>query len=62
VRVKKGRELTRINSFWNLSSIQADIRKDPDIQPMMKDVTEQLGTIDVLVNNADSQLHQMKEE
>jgi NAD(P)-dependent dehydrogenase (short-subunit alcohol dehydrogenase family) len=42
-------------------SIQADVRKDSDIQTMMKDVTEQLGPIDVLVNNADSLLRRMKE-
>jgi 3-oxoacyl-[acyl-carrier protein] reductase len=41
-------------------SIQADMRKDSDIQSMMKDVTEQLGPIDVLVNNAGSLLRRMK--
>jgi 3-oxoacyl-[acyl-carrier protein] reductase len=41
-------------------SIQADVRKDSDIQTMMKDVTEQLGPIDVLVNNAGSLLRRMK--
>jgi len=41
-------------------SIQADMRKDSDIQKMVKDVTEQLGPIDVLVNNAGSLLRRMK--
>ena len=41
-------------------SIQADVRKHSDIQTMMKDVTEQLGPIDVLVNNAGSLLRRMK--
>jgi 3-oxoacyl-[acyl-carrier protein] reductase len=41
-------------------STQADMRKDSDIQSMMKDVTEQLGPIDVLVNNAGSLLRRMK--
>ena len=36
------------------------MRKGSDIQSMMKDVTEQLGPIDVLVNNAGSLLHRMK--
>jgi NAD(P)-dependent dehydrogenase (short-subunit alcohol dehydrogenase family) len=36
------------------------MRKDSDIQSQMKDVTEQLGPIDVLVNNAGSLLHRMK--
>ena len=36
------------------------MRKDSDIQSLMKDVTEQLGPIDVLVNNAGSLLHRMK--
>jgi NAD(P)-dependent dehydrogenase (short-subunit alcohol dehydrogenase family) len=43
-----------------LSSIEADMRKDSDIQSLMKDVTEQLGLIDVLVNNAGLLLHRMK--
>jgi 3-oxoacyl-[acyl-carrier protein] reductase len=41
-------------------SIQADVRKDSDIQAMMKDVTKRLGPIDVLVNNAGSLLRRMK--
>jgi len=41
-------------------TIQADVRKDSDIQTMMKAVTEQLGPIDVLVNNAGSLLRRMK--
>src|SRR5260370_13763761 len=41
-------------------SIQADMRKHSDIQSMMQDVTEQLGPIDVLVNNAGSLLRRMK--
>jgi 3-oxoacyl-[acyl-carrier protein] reductase len=41
-------------------SIQADLRNDSDIQTMMKDVTKQLGPIDVLVNNAGSLLRRMK--
>jgi len=32
------------------------MRKDTDIQSMRKDVTEQLGPIDVLANNAGSLL------
>jgi NAD(P)-dependent dehydrogenase (short-subunit alcohol dehydrogenase family) len=36
------------------------MRKDSDIQSMMKDVTGQLGPIDVLVKNAGSLLHRMK--
>ncbi len=36
------------------------MRKDSDIQSMMTDVTEQLGPINVLVNNAGSLLHRMK--
>ncbi len=36
------------------------MRKDSDIQSMMKDVTEQLGPIDVLVNNEGSMLRRMK--
>ena len=43
-------------------STQADMRKDSDIQSMMKHVTEQLGPIDVLVNNAGSLLRRMKAE
>jgi 3-oxoacyl-[acyl-carrier protein] reductase len=41
-------------------SIRADMRKGSDIQTMMKAVTEQLGPIDVLVNNAGSLLRRMK--
>jgi len=41
-------------------SIQADMRKHSDIQSMMRGVTEQLGPIDVLVNNAGSLLRRMK--
>ena len=36
------------------------MRKDSDIQSLMKNVTEQLEPIDVLVNNAGSLLHRMK--
>jgi len=41
-------------------SIRADMRNGSDIQTMVKDVTEQLGPIDVLVNNAGSLLRRMK--
>jgi len=41
-------------------SIHADMRKHSDIQSMMQEVTEQLGPIDVLVNNAGSLLRRMK--
>jgi 3-oxoacyl-[acyl-carrier protein] reductase len=41
-------------------SIQADVRAHSDIQSMMKHVTEQLGPIDVLVNNAGSLMRRMK--
>jgi NADP-dependent 3-hydroxy acid dehydrogenase YdfG len=34
--------------------------KDSDIQSLMKNVTEQLEPIDVLVNNGGSLLHRMK--
>ena len=41
-------------------SIQADMRKGSDIQTMVKDVNEQFGPIDVLVNNAGSLVRRMK--
>ncbi len=41
-------------------SMQADMRKDSDIQSMAKAATEQLGPIDVLVNNAGSLLRRRK--
>src|ERR1700719_4622843 len=41
-------------------AIRADMRKSSDIQSMVKDVTAQLGPIDVLVNNAGSLLRRMK--
>src|ERR1700693_982354 len=41
-------------------SVQADMRKASDIQSMVNDVTEQLGPIDVLVNNAGSLVRRMK--
>src|SRR5579863_3637581 len=48
------------NAGGKAISIQADMRKASDIQSMVKDVTEQLGPIDVLVNNAGSLLRRMK--
>ena len=36
------------------------MRKDSDMQSLMKDVTEQLGPIDVLANNVGLLLHRMK--
>jgi hypothetical protein len=36
------------------------MRGDSDIQFMIKDVTQELGTIEVLVNSTDSLLHCMK--
>jgi NAD(P)-dependent dehydrogenase (short-subunit alcohol dehydrogenase family) len=44
----------------SLSSIQADMRRGSDIQSLMKNVTERLGPIDVLVNNAGPLLQRMK--
>jgi 3-oxoacyl-[acyl-carrier protein] reductase len=41
-------------------SLRADMRKASDIQSMTKEVTEQLGPIDVLVNNAGSLLRRMR--
>src|SRR4029077_5056652 len=41
-------------------SIHADMRKSAEIQSMVKGVVEQLGPIDVLVNNAGSLLRRMK--
>src|SRR5229473_7810639 len=41
-------------------SIQADMRKDSDIHSMINDVSQQLGPIHVLVNNAGSLLRRMK--
>ena len=40
-------------------SIRADMRKSSEIQSMVKDATEQLGPVDVLVNNAGSLLRRM---
>jgi len=41
-------------------AVRADMRKSSDIQSMVKDVAEQLGPIDVLINNAGSLLRRMK--
>jgi 3-oxoacyl-[acyl-carrier protein] reductase len=48
------------NAGGKAISIQADMRKSAEIQSMVKDVVEQLGPIDVLVNNAGSLLRRMK--
>jgi 3-oxoacyl-[acyl-carrier protein] reductase len=48
------------NAGGKAISIQADMRKTSGIQSMVKEVTEQLGPIDVLVNNAGSLLRRMK--